>query len=99
MPQLCQMGFRCPYNKWADGEELCTYPYIVITENEVAMTFGFPEEGDCALISPCSELDTLLFTYNLSETVKQVVEDEYHNLIEEDYQTDSQKKELTADKE
>lgn len=98
MPQLCQMGFRCPYNKWADGEELCTYPYIIITENEVDRTFGFPEDGDCALLSPLSVLDKLVFTYDMSETVKQVIEDEYHRLIEEDYQTDSQKKELTADK-
>ena len=50
MQQLCQMGFHCPYKKWGEGEELCTYPYIFIPDNEEDMTFGFPEDGDCPLL-------------------------------------------------
>ena len=48
--QVCQLGFNCPYHRFNDeGEELCIYPYIQITEKEESETFGFPEEVDCPL--------------------------------------------------
>ena len=83
MQQLCQMGFHCPYKKWADGEELCTYPYIVITENEVDRTFGFPEEGDCPLLKWDSELYDLVDTYQQSDKVRDLVATEKARLDEE----------------
>ncbi len=59
--QICQLGFHCPYHRYNDeGDGLCIYPYITITENEENETFGFPEEMDCPLLSLDSELDNWL---------------------------------------
>lgn len=56
--QVCQLGFRCPYHRISeDGDEICIYPYIRITENEEDETFGFPEEMDCPLTECGSVLD------------------------------------------
>lgn len=82
--QLCQMGFHCPYKKWGEGEELCTYPYIVITENEEDMTFGFPEDGDCPLLKWDSELYDLLYVYQNSDKVRDLISEEKKRLDEED---------------
>ena len=61
MEQACQTGFRCPYRRISeDGDDLCVYPYIRITENEEDNTFGFPDEGDCPLLEPHSELESWL---------------------------------------
>lgn len=56
--QICQLGFCCPYHRYNDeGDGLCIYPHIIITENEENETFGFPEEIDCPLVTLDSELD------------------------------------------
>lgn len=60
--QICELGFRCPYHRYSDdGESICIYPYIRITENEERETFGFPEEMDCPLVQTESELEDWLF--------------------------------------
>ena len=49
--QICQLGFNCPYYRISeDGDGICIYPYIRITELEENETFGFPEESDCPLL-------------------------------------------------
>lgn len=55
--QVCQLGFNCPYHRFSEGDELCIYPYIQITEKEEEETFGFPEEGDCPLLEFDSPLE------------------------------------------
>ena len=82
--QLCQMGLHCPYKKWGEGEELCTYPYIFIPDNEEDMTFGFPEDGDCPLLKWDSELYDLVYVYQNSDKVRDLISDEKKRLDEED---------------
>ena len=66
--QMCQLGFRCPYHKWnGEGDELCIYPYITITENEENETFGFPDEQDCPLLVSDSPLDNWRMDYEEGE--------------------------------
>ena len=84
MKQICQMGFSCPYKRWAEGDELCIYPYIFIPEDNEDMTFGFPEDGDCPLLKWDSELYDLLYVYQNSEKVKDLTSDEKKRLDEED---------------
>ena len=55
--QVCQLGFNCPYHRFSEGDELCIYPYIQITEKEEEETFGLPEEGDCPLLEFGSPLE------------------------------------------
>lgn len=56
--QICQLGFNCPYFRRNDeGDDLCIYPYIRITEREETETFGFPDEGDCPLMDYESPLE------------------------------------------
>lgn len=62
--QICQLGFKCPYYRISeDGEPICIYPYIRITENEEDETFNFPEEQDCPLLEPDSPLDNWRMDY------------------------------------
>lgn len=62
--QICQLGFRCPYHRYSeDGDEICIYPYIRITEREEDETFGFPEESDCPLMDYDSPLDDWRMSY------------------------------------
>ncbi len=62
--QICQLGFKCPYHKYSvDGDEICTYPYILITEREEDETFGFPEESDCPLMDYESPLENWRIKY------------------------------------
>ena len=63
--QICQLGFRCPYHKYNnEGDGLCIYPNITITENEEDETFGFPEEMDCTLLEYDSPLDVWRMNYS-----------------------------------
>lgn len=56
--QICQLGFNCPYYRISeDGDDVCIYPYIRITEREEDETFGFPEESDCPLMDWESPLE------------------------------------------
>lgn len=56
--QICQLGFNCPYYRITEeGDEVCIYPYIRITEREEDETFGFPEESDCPLMDGDSPLE------------------------------------------
>lgn len=62
--QICQLGFKCPYCRISDdGDTICIYPYIRITELEEDETFGFPDEMDCPLLTPDSPLDKWRFDY------------------------------------
>ena len=55
--QVCQLGFNCPYHRFSEGDEVCVYPYIQITEGKEAETFGLPEEADCPLLEFDSPLE------------------------------------------
>lgn len=56
--QICQLGFYCPYHRYNDeGDGMCIYPHVFITENEDDETFGLVEEMDCPLVALDSELD------------------------------------------
>lgn len=56
--QICQLGFNCPYYRVSEeGDPICIYPYIRITEREETETFGFPEEQDCPLMDYESPLE------------------------------------------
>ena len=62
--QICQLGFECPYHRISeDGDEICIYPYIRITEREEDETFSFPEESDCPLMDYESPLENWRMNY------------------------------------
>lgn len=66
--QICELGFRCPYHRYDDdGDSVCIYPYIRITEKEEDEQFGFPDEMDCPLLEFGSELDSWLSERNEGE--------------------------------
>lgn len=77
MKQLCQRGFDCPYHRIAEGDDICIYPYIRITENEESDTFGFPDEGDCPLLDWKSDLYKILTVFEESEEARKYLESEY----------------------
>ena len=82
MRQPCQYGFRCPYHHYSeDGEAICTYPYIQPTEDDG--TFGFPDEMDCALMEPESELEKILASYESSDTIQNKIDEEWERLEQE----------------
>ena len=61
--QICQLGFNCPYFRMNEGDDLCIYPFIRITEREEDETFGFPDESDCPLMDYESPLEKWRFEY------------------------------------
>lgn len=66
--QICQLGFNCPYYRISDeGDEVCVYPYIRITEREEDETFGFPDESDCPLMDSDSPLEEWRMKYEEAE--------------------------------
>lgn len=84
MKQACQMGFNCPYFRIGEeGDEICIYPYIRITEQEECETFGFPDEGECPLLKWKSELYEVMLAYQESDKVKEAVKEEIKRLNEE----------------
>ncbi len=84
MRQLCQMGFNCPYFRISEeGDEICVYPYIRITENEESETFGFPDEGECPLLGWKSELYEMILAYQESEKVRETVTAESERIRKE----------------
>ena len=86
MNQPCQLGFECPYHHVSEeGDEICTYPYIRITQNEESETFGFPDEQDCPLLDWTSDLYRLMYAYEMSDKVRAVVDEESIRLEEENH--------------
>lgn len=73
MRQPCQYGLKCPYLHLSEGgEELCTFPFVRPEDDE----YGFPEDGDCALMGIDSELYDILFAYERSNTIRVAVRKE-----------------------
>lgn len=62
--QICQLGFNCPYYRVSEeGDDICVYPFIRITEREENEQFGFPDEGDCPLMDYESPLEEWRMSY------------------------------------
>ena len=66
--QICQLGFKCPYHNYGEyGDEICTHPYIRITEREDKELFDFPDEMNCPLLTWDSPLDKWRMGYEVGE--------------------------------